>query len=68
MDKLDLDEIPIGARVKTPTGRTGTVIRHTGPGSKLDHFVRIVIQLDDGLRDACRVTLQPHLVRRINEP
>ena len=60
---LDMEDFPVGTRVKTPTGRTGTVIKHRGAESKLDHFQRLTVQLDEGGRHAL-VTLQPHLLTK----
>lgn len=60
---LDMDDFPVGTRVKTPTGRIGTVIKHRGAESKLDHFQRLTVQLDEGGRHAL-VTLQPHLLTK----
>lgn len=59
----DVDDFPIGARVQTPTGRRGTVVKHQGYESKFDDFVRVVIRYDGGgPRDL--VTLQPGLLTR----
>lgn len=60
---LDMEDFPVGTRVMTPTGRIGTVIKHRGAESKLDHFQRLTVQLDDGGRHAL-VTLQPHLLTK----
>jgi len=60
---LDMDDFPVGTRVMTPTGRIGTVIKHRGAESKLDHFQRLTVQLDEGGRHAL-VTLQPHLLTK----
>jgi hypothetical protein len=59
----DLDDFPVGTRVRTPTGRVGTVIKHRGHESKLDHFQRVTVRLDDGTRPDL-VTLQPHLLTK----
>ena len=47
----------------TPTGRTGTVIKHRGFESKRDHFLRVTVQMDGGGRHDL-VTLQPHLLTK----
>ena len=60
---MDIDSFPPGTRVKTPTGRKGTVIKHVGFESKHDHFLRVTVHLDGGgPRDL--VTLQPHLLTK----
>lgn len=57
----EVERFPVGARVRTPSGRTGTVIKHKGAESKQDFFVRVTVQFDGGhKRD--RVTLQPQLL------
>lgn len=60
---LDMEDFPVGTRVMTPTGRIGTVVKHRGSESKLDHFQRLTVQLDEGTRHD-RVTLQPHLLTK----
>lgn len=60
---LDMDDFPVGTRVMTPTGRLGTVIKHKGAESKLDHFQRLTVRLDSGRRHDL-VTLQPHLLTK----
>lgn len=60
---LDMDDFPVGTRVMTPTGRIGTVMKHRGAESKLDHFQRLTVQLDNGTRHDL-VTLQPHLLTK----
>jgi len=60
---VDVEDFPPGARVKTPTGRTGTVIKHRGHESKFDHFLRVTVQMDGGSRHDL-VTLQPHLLSK----
>lgn len=60
---LDMDDLPVGTRVITPTGKTGTVIKHRGAESKLDHFQRLTVRLDGGGRHGL-VTLQPHLLTK----
>lgn len=57
----DVEQFPVGARVRTPSGRTGTVIKHKGAESKRDHFMRVTVRLDGG-RKRDLVTLQPHLL------
>ena len=60
---LDVEDFPVGTRVMTPTGRIGTVIKHRGAESKLDHFLRVTVQLDSGGRHDL-VTLQPNLLTK----
>lgn len=60
---VDVDHFPPGTRVKTPTGRTGTVIKHRGHESKFDHFLRVTVLMDGGTRHDL-VTLQPHLLMK----
>lgn len=60
---LDMDDFPVGTRVATPTGKVGTVIKHRGAESKLDHFQRLTVRLDGGGRHDL-VTLQPHLLTK----
>jgi hypothetical protein len=60
---LDMEDFPVGTRVRTPTGRIGMVIKHRGAESKLDHFQRLTVQLDEGGRHDL-VTLQPHLLTK----
>jgi len=57
---LDMDDVPIGSIVKTPSGRVGVVIKHRGAESKLDLFQRVVIKFYEPLGDS--VVLQPHLL------
>ncbi len=60
---LDMEDFPVGTRVQTPTGRIGTVVKHRGAESKLDHFQRLTVRLDGGGRHDL-VTLQPHLLTK----
>ena len=60
---MDVDDFPPGTRVMTPTGRIGTVIKHRGAESKLDHFLRVTVLLDSGGRHDL-VTLQPNLLTK----
>jgi hypothetical protein len=68
---LEIDDVPIGTRVKTPTGRVGTVIKHKGDKHFYRHlqrnhdlFPRALILFDGGNpRDT--VTLQPHLLELV---
>ena len=60
---LDVEDFPVGTRVMTPTGRKGTVIKHRGAESKLDHFLRVTVRMDGGSRHDL-VTLQPHLLTK----
>ena len=63
---VDLDEFPIGSRVITPSGRVGTVIRHKGYESKRDNFLRVIV-LYDGRDRRALVTLQPRLLRKVQQ-
>jgi hypothetical protein len=63
MRDIDLDHYPPGTRVVTPTGRTGTVVKHRGFESKRDHFLRVTVKLDEGTKHDL-VTLQPHLLTK----
>jgi len=60
---LDMEDFPVGTRVATPSGRTGTVTKHRGAESKFDHFQRITVVFDGGKRNDM-VTLQPHLLAK----
>ena len=60
---LEVEDFPVGTRVKTPTGLLGTVIKHRGAESKFDHFLRVTVRLDGGTRHNL-VTLQPHLLTK----
>lgn len=60
---VDVEDFPPGTRVRTPSGRTGTVIKHKGGESKRDHFMRVTVQMDGGSRHDL-VTLQPHLLSK----
>lgn len=57
--KLDMEDIPIGSKVSTPTGEIGIVVKHHTT-SKIDHFQRISVQFGKNPRDG--VVLQPHLL------
>lgn len=63
---VDMDELPVGSRVRTPTGRIGTVIKHRGAESKHDHFMRVTVQMDGGSHHNL-VTLQPRLLQRLDK-
>ena len=64
VERLDMDDVPIGSLVKTPSGRVGRVVKHRGAQSRLDLFQRVVIVLNEG--DS--VVLQPHLLEVIELP
>jgi hypothetical protein len=36
IDRLDMEDFPIGSKVKTPSGRVGTVVKHRGAQSRHD--------------------------------
>lgn len=56
---LDMEDIPIGSMVSTPTGMVGIVVKHHTT-SKIDHFQRISVQFGKNPRDG--VVLQPQLL------
>ena len=61
---VDVERLPVGTRVVTPTGKRGTVIRHKGRESRRDAFMRVTVLLDgEGPRGL--VTLQPWLLRKV---
>ena len=66
IDRLEMEDFPIGSKVKTPSGRVGTVVKHRGAQSRHDLFQRIIIEFDEPVGDS--VALQPHLLRLIKEP
>ena len=63
IDRLDMEDFPIGSKVMTPSGRIGIVVKHRGAQSRHDLFQRIIIEFDEPLGDS--VALQPHLLRLI---
>lgn len=60
VERLDMEDFPIGSVVKTPSGRIGTVIKHRGAQSRHDLFQRIIIEFDEPYGDT--VALQPYLL------
>ena len=62
----DMEDFPIGAIVKTPSGRIGTVVKHRGAQSRFDLFQRIIVEFEDPIGDS--VALQPHLLTMIRLP
>ena len=62
----DMEDFPIGAIVRTPSGRIGTVVKHRGAQSRFDLFQRIIIEFEDPIGDS--VALQPHLLTMIRLP
>lgn len=60
---VDVEDLPPGTRVRTPSGRGGVVVKHRGHESKRDHFLRVTVQLDGGTRHDL-VTLQPNLLTK----
>ncbi|MGV0981421.1 MAG: hypothetical protein ACOYB0_03570 [Polynucleobacter sp.] len=66
IDRLDMEDFPIGSKVKTPSGRIGTVVKHRGAQSRHDLFQRIIIEFDEPIGDS--VALQPHLLTLIQAP
>jgi len=65
VERLDMEDFPIGAVVQTPSGRTGTVIKHRGAQSRHDLFQRVIIEFDEPYGDT--VALQPHLLTIISK-
>lgn len=61
---VDVEDLPIGCLVKTPSGRVGLVIKHQGAQSKQDHFQRVMLRFNEDPRDS--VLLQPQMLERIN--
>lgn len=66
IDRPEMEDFPIGAKVKTPSGRVGTVVKHRGAQSRHDLFQRIIIEFDEPIGDS--VALQPHLLQLIASP
>jgi hypothetical protein len=66
IDRLDMEDFPIGSKVKTPSGRVGIVVKHRGAQSRHDLFQRIIIEFDQPIGDS--VALQPHLLKLVEEP
>ena len=66
IDRLDMEDFPIGSIVKTPSGRIGTVVKHRGAQSRFDLFQRIIIEFEEPIGDS--VALQPHLLTMIKLP
>lgn len=66
INRLDMEDFPIGSIVKTPSGRVGTVVKHRGAQSRFDLFQRIIIEFEDPIGDS--VALQPHLLTMIRLP
>ena len=60
----DLEDLPIGTRVRTPSGLLGTVTRHKGRESRRDLYMRVTVRLDSGGRNGF-VTLQPQLLHPV---
>jgi len=66
VERLDMEDIPIGSIVKTPSGRVGTVVKHRGAQSRYDLFQRIIVEFDEPYGDS--VALQPHLLTILQKP
>ncbi|MDP3621695.1 MAG: hypothetical protein Q8R65_07235 [Polynucleobacter sp.] len=66
VERLDMEDIPIGSIVKTPSGRVGTVVKHRGAQSRHDLFQRIIVEFDEPYGDS--VALQPHLLTILQKP
>ncbi|RII84356.1 hypothetical protein [Neopusillimonas maritima] len=63
---FEVEDFPIGSRVKLPSGRSGVVIAHKGYESKRDPFMRVMIKLDGGDRQDV-VQLQPKMLRHFDD-
>lgn len=57
--QVDVEYIPVGSKVSTPSGKVGIVVKHHTT-SKIDHFERVSVQFGENPRDG--VVLQPHLL------
>ena len=66
IDRLDMEDIPIGSIVRTPSGRVGRVVKHRGAQSRHDLFQRVIIEFDEPYGDS--VALQPHLLTLLQKP
>ena len=66
IDRPDMEDFPVGSKVKTPSGRVGTVVKHRGAQSRHDLFQRIIIEFNEPIGDS--VALQPHLLTLIQAP
>lgn len=64
--RTSIDDFPLGALVRTPTGRIGTVVKQRGIQSKFDNYERLVVSFGGGPRD--NVVLQPHLLELLELP
>lgn len=62
---LDMDDLPPGTHVKTPSGRAGVVIKHRGAESKQDHYMRVIVRYFDEARET--VALQPQLLQLLKK-
>lgn len=62
---LDIDDLPPGTWVRTPSGKVGSVLKCRGAESRYDHFQRVVVYFGGGARDT--VVLQPHLLEKLDK-
>lgn len=62
---LDIDDLPPGTWVRTPSGKVGSVLKARGAESKKDHFQRVVVYFGGGPRDT--IPLQPHLLVKLDK-
>lgn len=66
MRAVEMDDLPIGSVVRTPSGRIGKVLKHRGAQSRQDLFERVLVGFFEPEGDS--VTLQPHLLTIITKP
>jgi hypothetical protein len=71
-NRRDTELPPVGAIVRTPTGRLARVVRHAGikprAGNQRDHFERIVCEYLDPMNRAFAVVrLLPRLVEVVRD-
>lgn len=59
---IGLDDLPIGCKVMTPTGKIGQVVKHR-ECSRIDPFPRVEVRFGKNVRDG--VLLQPHLLKKL---
>jgi hypothetical protein len=58
----DVDDVPVGTLVLTPSNKQGIVIKHRTGASKADGCSRVVGRYVDGSKKSL-FTLQPQLLR-----
>ena len=58
-----IERFPVGSLVRTPSGRTARVIKHSSCRSKKDLFERIYLEYTDARGGECnKVVLPPHML------